>query len=79
MSGRTVRFRHLRARLLLLGCLVFLGWGAALPASQGDDPGQLSIDRIFASAEFQAESYGPVRWLSRQSGYVIRAASSIPR
>ena len=79
MSGRTVRFRRLRAPLLLLAPLAFLGYGAALPASQGDDAGQLSIDRIFASGEFQAESYGPVRWLSRQGGYVIRAASSVPK
>ena len=67
------------ASLLLVACLVVLGQSVRLAASQGDDAGLLTVERIFASGEFQPESYGPVRWLARQGGYVISAPSALPK
>jgi dipeptidyl-peptidase-4 len=55
--------------------LAVLALGAPLQAAQPDDPGLLTIDRIFASGELQPASYGPVRWLPRLGGYALRAPS----
>src|SRR4051812_41022755 len=77
----TNRFLHSSARRALLACLAVLLQTSPLAASQreGDDPALLTLDRIFASGEFQPESYGPVRWLSRQGGYVISVPSTLPK
>jgi dipeptidyl-peptidase-4 len=67
--------------------LLFLTTGPAAQAQdkQKADPfdpahqakaGRLTIDRIFASGEFRAESYGPVQWLAKQPGYSLLEPSA---
>jgi dipeptidyl-peptidase 4 len=65
-----------RGRLLILAAVLVLGHGSHLHASQPDDPGLLTLDRLFASGEFRAESYGPVHWLARQGGYARLESSA---
>ena len=38
------------------------------------DKTQLTLDRIFSSDEFKAESFGPARWLEDGSGYTTLEA-----
>jgi dipeptidyl-peptidase-4 len=58
--------------------LALLG-GRALPAGEGKDAALLTLDRIFDSADFRPDSYGPVRWLSRRPGYSTREPSEAVR
>lgn len=69
--------------LLLARCcwpvlLLVFGLSTTLPlaAQETKQPGKLTIDRIFHDNEFQGESYGPVRWLSKHSGYTIKVPSA---
>ena len=39
------------------------------------DKTQLTLDRIFSSDEFKAESFGPARWLEDGSGYTTLEAA----
>ena len=41
-----------------------------------DDPGTLTLERIFTSNEFQSERFGPARWLEDGSGYTTLEAST---
>ena len=44
--------------------------GTASPAfGQGDDPSLLSVHRIYGSAEFRPEFFGPARWLAGGAAY----------
>jgi dipeptidyl-peptidase-4 len=74
-AAPSIHLASWRGRLLLLGFFLFLGQDSACLAAQANDPGRLTLDRLFASGEFQAQSYGPVRWLSRQGGYVMSKPS----
>src|SRR5262249_27985808 len=58
--------------------LLFLASAPAAPAQghANGAPARLTIARIFASGEFRAESYGPVQWLSKQTGYTLLEPSA---
>jgi dipeptidyl-peptidase-4 len=43
--------------------------GLALWAGEKADPSFLDLERIFTSAEFKAERFGPARWLKNGKGY----------
>src|SRR5438067_6685836 len=58
--------------------LALLG-SKAVPAGEGKDAALLTLDRIFDSADFRPDSYGPVRWLSRRPGYSTREPSEAVR
>ena len=46
--------------------------GSALPAQRAtDDSALLTVDRIFASPEFRAGTFGPLAWLNDGSGYTM--------
>lgn len=47
--------------------LVF--WGVVSVFAQDNDPGILTIQRIFNSGEFRSEFFGSARWLKDGSGY----------
>ncbi len=55
--------------LLLSAALLF----APPPAA---DAGRLTLERLFASGEFTARGYGPVRWLKFTPGYSVLEPSS---
>jgi dipeptidyl-peptidase-4 len=59
--------RHLIARTLLVVTLA-LSAAATLTAQQGD-PSLLTIRRIYGSAEFASQPFGPARWLDDGSAY----------
>jgi dipeptidyl-peptidase-4 len=61
---------------LLLALLPSLLQCLQVFAAQVDEPGLLTLDRIFHSSEFRAEAYGPINWLSKQGGYAMLQASS---
>jgi dipeptidyl-peptidase-4 len=42
---------------------------AAGPAIAQQDPGALSLERIFSSGEFRNQRFGPARWLEGGAGY----------
>jgi dipeptidyl-peptidase-4 len=63
------------ATCMLLGLLPALLPAVQLFAAQVDEPGLLTLDRIFNSGEFRAQSYGPISWLSKQGGYAMLAPS----
>ncbi len=58
--------RSLVARLLVVLLLVP---ASARFAAQTTDSTRLSVPRIFGSADFQSESFGPARWLGGGSAY----------
>ncbi|MDX2192563.1 MAG: S9 family peptidase [Gemmatimonadales bacterium] len=60
----------------LVACLVLVLPLAAPLAAQGADPSRLTIERIYASPDFQPERFGPARWLEGGKAYttVDRAA-----
>ena len=62
-----MRLHRLRA-LLPLASLLF-----ATPLA-AQDPGSLSLERIFASDEFRAERFGPARWLEGGEAYTTLEA-----
>jgi dipeptidyl-peptidase 4 len=66
---------HRAGRFLLAGIILFTAPALLLPAGQVQDAGLPTLDRIFADGEFQPESYGTVRWLSRLGGYATTAPS----
>ncbi|HKY61190.1 MAG TPA: S9 family peptidase [Gemmatimonadota bacterium] len=50
--------------------VLVLALTAAVPLSaQPSDPGTLTLERIFASAEFQGERFGPASWLEGEAAY----------
>ena len=56
-----------RIAILALTALVTLAAGG--PAVAQQDPGALSLERIFSSGEFRAERFGPARWLEGGQAY----------
>ncbi|HET6362148.1 MAG TPA: DPP IV N-terminal domain-containing protein, partial [Gemmatimonadota bacterium] len=42
---------------------------AAPLSAQSSDPGALTLERIFASEEFQGDRFGPARWLEGGAAY----------
>ncbi len=48
-------------------------------AAQTQDPSLLTLERIFASAEFRGDFFGPARWLSDGSGYTTLEFSGATR
>jgi dipeptidyl-peptidase-4 len=63
-----MRLHRLRA-LLPLASLLF-----ATPLAAQQDPGSLSLERIFVSDEFRAERFGPARWLEGGDAYTTLEA-----
>ncbi|HQR18160.1 MAG TPA: S9 family peptidase [Gemmatimonadales bacterium] len=60
--------------LIALAATVLLA-SAPLPAQAPKaDPSLLSVDRIFASADFRSQSFGPSRWLGDGSAYTTLEA-----
>ena len=57
--------KHTMRRWTLLAFVILFVSGQA----QETDPGILTLERIFASKEFESERFGPVRWLEDGSGY----------
>jgi len=43
-----------------------------------DNPGYLSLERIFTSEEFKVEDFGPARWLEDGFGYTTLEDSQTP-
>ena len=62
-------------RLAVISVLFSVLLAHAQQAQVKDDPALLTLDRIFASGEFRAQSYGPVRWLARQGAYALTESS----
>ena len=63
---------------MLLSCLVFfLAIGLALRASAQQNPSVLTVDRIFATGDFRAESAGPAVWLD-DSSYTFLESPKVP-
>jgi len=52
-----------------LSAFLLLTFAATPLAAQMRDPSLLSLERIFGSAEFFPQRFGPARWLSDGSGY----------
>ena len=52
--------------------------GDAQGESGSDAPGYLNLERIFSSHEFDAKSFGPVRWLEDGSGFTTLKDSQEP-
>lgn len=48
---------------------VFFLLAPAVPAAAQEDPGSLTLERIFASGEFLNERFGPARWLEGGDAY----------
>ncbi|MCB2207126.1 MAG: S9 family peptidase [Bacteroidetes bacterium] len=46
-----------------------------LTVSAQDDPGMLTLDRLFTDNEFVSERFGPARWLEDGSGYTTLESS----
>ncbi len=58
-----IRHRRFAWLVLVLVCML-------VPiAAQAPDAGRLTIDRLFAGAEFRPERFGPARWLDDGAGY----------
>ncbi len=58
-------------RLVLCFTLFLMMPPAIVPAAEEEtaDPGILTLERIFTDEEFEAEKFGPARWLEDGSGY----------
>jgi dipeptidyl-peptidase-4 len=56
-------FRRFFINLLVLTALV------SQAAAQASDPSSVTVDQLYGSREFSAQSLGPVRWLDDGSGY----------
>jgi dipeptidyl-peptidase-4 len=67
-----------RLRRLLIACVVTatLGGTAAAQRAAPPDSTLLTVDRIYASAEFRGGSFGPLAWLSEGSAYTTLERST---
>jgi dipeptidyl-peptidase-4 len=68
-------------RRLLLACVVTATWGGTAAAqrvalSTAADSTLLTVDRIYASAEFRGGSFGPLAWLSDGASYTTLESSA---
>ncbi|PLW98428.1 MAG: S9 family peptidase [Marinilabiliales bacterium] len=59
---------------LIFLCIVTLLL-SVLNAYTQDDPGMLTLDRLFTNNEFISERFGPARWLEDGSGYTTLESS----
>jgi dipeptidyl-peptidase-4 len=66
--------RSLFPRLLLIALAI-----QAIPLSAQQAGGELTLERIFASADFASERFGPARWLTDGSGYTTVEPSGVVR
>ncbi|MDO8665339.1 MAG: DPP IV N-terminal domain-containing protein, partial [Gemmatimonadales bacterium] len=66
-SGRPPLVRLAGALLVAIALELATPLSAQQPAAA--DPARLTIDRIFAGAEFRATPFGPARWLSGGTSY----------
>ncbi len=64
--------RYYLARLVLLSLVCVAGPLSA----QSQDPSLLTLERIYASAEFRGEFFGPASWLADGSGYATLEPSA---
>ena len=62
--------RHRYAALLLLALV-------APTPGRAQDASQLTLERIYASAEFESDLFGPARWLADGSGYTTVEISPV--
>ncbi|MBU4255171.1 MAG: DPP IV N-terminal domain-containing protein, partial [Acidobacteria bacterium] len=62
---------YLGAAVLILFAVIVSMESARNAASKSEDPSRLSLERIYQSNEFDAERFGPARWLEDGSGYTI--------
>ena len=65
----TSRIQH-----LICTCIVVMFF-SGLNVSAQDDPGMLTLDRLFTNHEFISERFGPARWLEDGSGYTTLESS----
>ena len=56
-------------RRFAAGCLTLWLAGAVSARAQATDASRLTLERIFASADFFGERFGPARWLSSGDAY----------
>ncbi len=71
-SEAPVPLRHARPALAAL--LLLLAPAALL--AQASDPGLLTVERVYASADFRPESFGPSRWLAGGAAYTTLEPSA---
>ncbi len=64
--------RYYRASLALLSWICV----AAPLSAQSQDPSLLTLERIYASADFRGEFFGPASWLADGSGYATLEPSA---
>jgi dipeptidyl-peptidase-4 len=60
-------------QLILANIVALLFYGLNVKAQ--DDPGMLTLDRLFTDNEFVSERFGPARWLEDGSGYTTLESS----
>ena len=58
-----------RLAIRFASVLVLTLTGATPLSAQPSDPGTLTLERIFASSEFQSDRFGPARWLEGEAAY----------
>ena len=63
--------RSTSRNFILIVCILCI----ATLGAQDSDPSILTLERIFDSGEFNAERFGPARWLEDGSGYTTLEAS----
>ena len=63
----------MRTRTLLLALTLAL---VSVAGAQAPDPAALSVPRIFGSRDFEAESFGPARWLGDGAAYTTLESSA---
>lgn len=54
---------------LLLPAVLAASQPAPAPAAQGQDPAQLTVERIFGTGEFTPATFGPSKWLGEGAAY----------
>ena len=70
-----IRLRHRRAPRAAVAPLALLIAVAAPLEAQIADSARLSVQRIFGSPEFVAESFGPTRWLDDSTYTTLEAGA----
>ena len=68
-EARYRRWIPCRPEGFVLSALAILVLAVPLRAEEPADPATLTLERIFSSSEFDAERFGPVRWLERRGGW----------
>ena len=72
MPGRLIS----RKAISLLALLVLVFLSPFKAGAEETDPTVLTLERIFADEEFEAETFGPARWLEDGSGYTTLEPSA---